>query len=104
MSAHVDRTKDLAAARALHRRLRTLGQAAAPGSLLGAVLEEIGLSERYLSIETPIGTVYVAFDGQRIRGVVPAADDAAFEQAYRARAGRTRKVTSPPASCSRPPK
>jgi O-6-methylguanine DNA methyltransferase len=99
MSANVDRTNDpvadLAAARALHRRLRALGRAAAPGSLLGAVLEELGLSERYLSLPSPIGTVYVAFDGQRIRGVAPAADDASFERAYRARTGRVARRAEP---------
>jgi O-6-methylguanine DNA methyltransferase len=89
MSASVDRARDLASARALHQRLRALGQAAAPGSLLGAVLEEIGLAERYFSLETPIGTVYVAFNGSRISGVAPVEDDDAFERTYRARTGRS---------------
>ena len=89
MSANVDRTSDLASARALYQGLRMLGQATVPGGLLGAVLEELGLAERYLSLETPIGTVYVAFNGIRISGVAPADDDAAFEQTYRARTGRS---------------
>ena len=89
MSANVDRTRDLASARALYRRLRGLGQATAPGGLVGAVLEELGLTERYLSLETAIGTVYVAFNGTRISGVAPAEDDAAFERTYRARTGRS---------------
>jgi O-6-methylguanine DNA methyltransferase len=98
MNAQSDRTRALASARALHQHLHRLGQAAAPGSLLGAVLDEIGLAERYLSIaETPIGTVYVAFDGQRICGVAPALDDASFERTYRARTGRSarRAETAP---------
>src|SRR3954447_4183258 len=78
--ADPDRAQALAAARALHQHLHRLGQAAAPGRLVGAVLDEIGLAERYLSLaETPIGTVYVAFmgqGGQRICGVAPALDDA----------------------------
>jgi O-6-methylguanine DNA methyltransferase len=89
MSANVDRTGQLASARALYQELRMLGQAAAPGSLLGAVLEELGLAERYLSLETPIGTVYVAFNGTKIGGVAPAKDDASFERTYRARTGRS---------------
>src|SRR3954469_22632812 len=97
MSTNLDGARALASARALHRHLHQLGQAAAPGSLLGAVLDEIGLAERYLSLaETQIGTVYVAFisrgdqggqGGPRICGVAPALDDASFEQTYRARTG-----------------
>lgn len=98
MSANVDRTRDLASARALHQRLRGLGQATAPGGLLGAVLDELGLAERYLSLQTPIGTVYVAFDGHRISGVAPAEDDASFERTYRARTGRSaRRADEAPA-------
>ena len=89
MNANVDRTNDLAAARAFHQRLRRLGQARAPGSLLGAVLEELGLRDRYLSLQTPIGTVYVAFNGLTISGVAPAEDDASFERTFRARTGRS---------------
>src|SRR3954469_7100427 len=100
MSTNLDGARALASARALHRHLHQLGQAAAPGSLLGAVLDEIGLAERYLSLAgTPIGTVYVAFIGEggqggergqdgdgslRICGVAPALDDASFERTYRA--------------------
>ena len=92
MSGTVERAgeRGLAAARVLHQQLRALGQAAAPGTLLGAVLDEVGLVERYLSLQdTPVGTVYVAFDGQKIRGVAPALDDASFERTYRARTGRS---------------
>ena len=102
MKTNLDGARALASARALHRRLHALGQAAAPGSLLGAVLDEVGLAERYLSIgETPIGTVYVAFGGHGggcIRGVAPAVDDASFERTYRARTGRSarRAETVPP--------
>ena len=98
MSANVDHTRDLASARTLHRRLRGLGRASAPGGLLRAVLEELGLSERYLSLQTPIGTVYVAFNGIMISGVAPVEDDAAFERTYRARTGRSaRRAEEAPA-------
>jgi O-6-methylguanine DNA methyltransferase len=98
MSANVDRTRDLASARTLYRQLRGLGQVEAPGGLLGSVLDELGLAERYLSLETPIGTVYVAFNGPRISGVAPAEDDAAFERTYRARTGRlARRAAETPA-------
>ena len=85
-----ERARALVSARALRQHLLDLGNAAAPGRLLGAVLDEIGLAERYLSLaETPVGTVYVAFRGGAICGVAPALDDASFERTYRARTGRS---------------
>lgn len=99
MSANVEGARTLAAARALHAGLRALGAAAAPEGLLGAVLGEVGLQEQYLSLPSPIGTVYVAFAGQRVSAVMPAADDAAFEARFRARFGRpARRAASPPAA------
>lgn len=98
MSANVDRTRDLASARALRQELRELGQATAPGGLLGVVLDALDLAERYLSLQTPIGTVYVAFNGPRISGVAPAEDDVSFERTYRARTGRSaRRAEAAPA-------
>src|SRR5688572_18542948 len=96
--SYTERTRDLASARALHGRLRALGLVTAPGSLLGGVLDEIGLAERYLSLQTPIGLVYVAFNGDRISGVAPATDDGTFERTYHARTGKTarRADTAPP--------
>lgn len=98
MSASVDRVRELASARALHGRLRDLGRVSAPDGVLGAVLGEIGLAERYFRLETVIGPVYVAYHGKRIRGIAPALDDAAFERTYRARAGKAaRRAETPPA-------
>lgn len=98
MNLSADRLRDLRAARILHGRLRTLGDVTAPAGLLGAVLGELGLNEVFVSLETAIGTVYVAFDGDAITGVVPAADDAAFAEAYRLRTGRAiRRAEVPPA-------
>jgi O-6-methylguanine DNA methyltransferase len=97
MNADVDRTSGLITARALRRGLRRLGSVDAPGGLLDTVLNELGLAERYLSVASPIGTIYVAFNGLRISGVAPAEDDASFERTYRARTGRTaRRADSAP--------
>lgn len=97
MSAYVDGTRHLASARALHGRLRALGRVTAPSSLIAGVLRDLGLAEQYLSLQTPIGPVYVAFNGERISGVVPAEDDGTFEQTYRARTGKTaRRAESAP--------
>jgi O-6-methylguanine DNA methyltransferase len=97
MSAYGDRTRDLASARALHGRLRALGLATAPSSLLSNVLDDVGLAERYVSLQTSIGQVYVAFNGDRISGVAPAPDDETFERRYHARTGKTaRRADSTP--------
>src|SRR3954451_19434680 len=90
MTSPADRAQALVSARALRQHLQDLGLAVAPASLLGNVLDQIGLAERYLALaDTPIGTVYVAFNGRRICGVAPALDDASFERTYRARTGRS---------------
>src|SRR5262245_33180256 len=83
-----DAQRALASARALHRRLRALGEVATPPTLLAAVLDELGFDARYFAMDSPIGPVFVASAGQRVCAVMRALDDAHFEQAYRARFGR----------------
>lgn len=87
----------LVAARALHGRLRALGDVAAPTGLLGSVLGTLRLGERYFTFESPIGTVYVTFCDDVVTGVTLADDDAAFIRAYRARTARAvRRADAPP--------
>jgi O-6-methylguanine DNA methyltransferase len=74
-----------AEARRLKRELRMLGMEPAPATLLPGVLSQIGLADAYTQMLTPIGRAYVAFRGERVLAVVPAASDAAFEAQYRAR-------------------
>jgi O-6-methylguanine DNA methyltransferase len=98
MSADRELNQGLASARALHGRLRALGEIEAPTGLLGGVFAELGLGERYVSIDTPIGPVFVAYVGQRISAVARAPDDADFEQAFRRRVGRMIcRAEAPPA-------
>lgn len=97
MNERARRAAGLELARALYDDLRGLGEIRAPGGMLETVLREIGLHERYFSLESPIGTVYVAFSDGRISAVAPAPDDATFERAFRARYGRpARRATRPP--------
>lgn len=84
------------AARGLVRDLRGLGSATPPGSLLDGVLHEIGFHDRFTSIDTPIGPVYVAYVESRIRAVAPADDDDAFKRLFRARFGRVVSRAGPP--------
>ena len=80
--------QSLAAARDLRGRLGALGDVRAPSTLLPAVLGQIGLGDRYLELETPIGPVFVAYNEDGVSAVVPVPGAADFEARFRARFGR----------------
>lgn len=96
MSMDSDTERTLATARTLHRRLRALGEVAPPAGLLASVLDELGFDVRYISVESPIGPVFVASVGQRINAVMRASDAEQFERAYRARFGRAVRPAETP--------
>jgi O-6-methylguanine DNA methyltransferase len=70
---------------------------AAPPNLATDVLVEVGLADRYAMIESPIGPLYVAWNGRGVSTVGLAEDGAGFEAEHRARTGRsaTRTTTLP---------
>jgi O-6-methylguanine DNA methyltransferase len=76
------------ASRELVQRLRELGEVCAPETVLPTVLEQIGPGDLYAPIETPIGTVFVAYNDAGVSAVMPADDVATFERAFRARFAR----------------
>lgn len=89
-------------AQALVRQLRALGNVHAPASVLPIVLEHVGLSDCYTQVETPIGAVFVAYNGLGISAVMRAASAMEFEPAFRARFGRpTRQVAELPPALAR---
>ena len=61
---------------------------AAPPKLAAEVLVEVGLADRYATIESPIGPLYVAWNGRGVSTVGLAADDAAFEAEHLRQTGR----------------
>jgi len=73
--------------RAIETALADLGLAA-PATLAPDVLVEIGLADRFATIDSPIGPLYVAWNGRGVSTVEQAGDDAAFEARHRARTGR----------------
>src|SRR5436309_12517885 len=98
MNMNSDPPGALGSARILHHQLRALGDVATPPGLLARVLDELGFDARYISVDTPIGPVFVVSAGQRVSAVMRAQDDAQFERAYRARYGRAvRRAETPPA-------
>jgi O-6-methylguanine DNA methyltransferase len=60
----------------------------APPTLLPGVLTALDLADRYLTLEVPIGRVYVSFNRSGISAVTQAADAEAFERLFRAQFGR----------------
>lgn len=66
------------------RDLRTT----APASVGYGALVEAGLADRYASIETPLGLVFVAWNGRGVSWVTPAGDRKSFELRFRVTVGR----------------
>jgi O-6-methylguanine DNA methyltransferase len=59
-----------------------------PATLLPEVLFRVGLGDRYTTLATPLGVVYVAYNGRGISAVQLADDAAAFADSFGARTGR----------------
>ena len=69
----------------------------APATLLPAVLQRVGLADRYWRLDSPVGTVYVAHSAAGISMVSHASSPASFERRFRERFGRSIVAqTSPP--------
>lgn len=60
----------------------------APDGLLGAVLTEIDLADRFTRLDGPAGPLYVAWNSRGVSGVAPAADEAEFAAIHEERVGR----------------
>ena len=87
----------LTEARRLVEALRDLGAVQAPATLGPAVLGEIGMSDLIFPIESPIGTVFVAYNDQGISLVGPATDAEEFAATFRRRFARPVRQTDRPA-------
>ena len=60
----------------------------APASVGFSALVDAGLADRYASIDTPLGAVFVAWNGRGVSWVTPATDPPAFEDRFRTTLGR----------------
>jgi O-6-methylguanine DNA methyltransferase len=71
----------------------------APPELADDVLVEVGLADRMAPIDSPLGTLWVAFNGRGVSEVEQAEDGAAAATRHAARTGRPTRVvkTLPPA-------
>ncbi len=75
-------------ARFLVHQLRGLGHVEAPPSVLPSVLERTGHRDAYTQCDSPIGPVYVAYNGHGISVVLSATSGAEFEAAFQSRFNR----------------
>jgi O-6-methylguanine DNA methyltransferase len=75
----------------------------APRGVAPDVLVEVGLADRYATTQSPIGPLYVAWNGRGVSTVGLAEDDADFEARHRQQTGRKafRAASLPPALATR---
>jgi O-6-methylguanine DNA methyltransferase len=90
-------SRSLAEARALVGALRDLGAVEAPATLLAGVLGEVGALDLAFPVESPIGTVYVAYNGRGVSMLLPAENAEEFAGAFARRFGRPVRATDAPA-------
>jgi O-6-methylguanine DNA methyltransferase len=71
----------------------------APHGLAADALVEVGLADRFATIESPIGTLYVAWNGTGVSTIGLARNDVEFATEHRRRTGRQtiRAASLPPA-------
>jgi O-6-methylguanine DNA methyltransferase len=74
--------------RTLLRDLRALDDVRAPERLLPRVLDELDLGDAYTTLDSALGTLFVAFNRRGVSAVMLAGTPARFEDAFRARFGR----------------
>ncbi|HEX6121599.1 MAG TPA: methylated-DNA--[protein]-cysteine S-methyltransferase [Ktedonobacterales bacterium] len=77
-----------AAARGLVAGLRSLGVAEPPANLATRTLSAVGLADQYVTIPSPLGQLYLAFNERGISAVRHARQAAEFERDFGARFGR----------------
>ena len=89
-------TPSLAEARDLHNRLRELARVEAPAMLLGSVLSEVDIADRYFTLDSPLGLVYVAYNSHGVSAVQRAEAPSLFEENFRHQFGRSAFISREP--------
>jgi O-6-methylguanine DNA methyltransferase len=75
--------------RQLLEGLHGLGTVRAPAGVLGSVLAEVGLGDRYASLDTALGPVFVAWNRLGVSAVMKTTTPGEFELRFRERFGRS---------------
>jgi O-6-methylguanine DNA methyltransferase len=82
----------------LFHELRALGQVRAPARVLEAILAEVELGDRYATLETALGLVFVAWNRLGVSAVMLTATGEEFEAQFRERFGRSALAAPEPPS------
>ncbi|HEU0026448.1 MAG TPA: methylated-DNA--[protein]-cysteine S-methyltransferase [Ktedonobacterales bacterium] len=88
-------------ARQLAADLRALGVVAAPIHIAEGALARAGLADQYTTIETPLGTVYIAWSQEGLSLALRAMDEEEFRMEARALLGRAVTPGQPPERLAR---
>jgi O-6-methylguanine DNA methyltransferase len=75
--------------RQLFNDLRVLGDVRAPARVLEAILDEVDLGDRFSSLDTPLGSVFVAWNGVGVSAVMQAPTPEEFVGRFRERFHRS---------------
>jgi O-6-methylguanine DNA methyltransferase len=75
--------------RQLLSELRALGKVHTPARVLEAILEEVELGDRYASLETALGPVFVAWNRRGVSAVMKTATPGEFERRFQERFRRS---------------
>jgi methylated-DNA-[protein]-cysteine S-methyltransferase len=75
--------------RQLINDLRALGKVKAPPRIREAILDQLDLGDRYASLDTALGRVFVAWNRLGVSAVMQTATDEEFEATFRARFKRS---------------
>jgi O-6-methylguanine DNA methyltransferase len=80
--------------RQLLQDLRALSKVKAPRGMLGAILDEVNLGDRYASLETALGPVFVAWNQHGASAVMKTSTAEEFEARFRERFHRTARPSA----------
>jgi O-6-methylguanine DNA methyltransferase len=73
----------------LLKDLHELSDVRAPERVIEAILDEIGLGDRYAAMDTALGPVFVAWNRLGVSAVMKTATAEEFEERFRERSGRS---------------
>jgi methylated-DNA-[protein]-cysteine S-methyltransferase len=80
--------------RQLFHDLRALGSVPSPQHLVSAILDELDLGDRFASLDTPLGPVFVAWNRHGVAAVMKTATPAEFAARFRERHGRSPRLAA----------
>lgn len=80
----------------MEAQLRAMSDVNAPSTLASTVLAQVGLIDQYSSIQTPLGTGFVAWNRQGISALMVLPDADAFEQYFNERFHRRLVASNEP--------